>query len=298
MSNNNISKKYLADLMLLFTAVIWGAGFFCQKVGAETTSPFCFNCCRYIAAAVFVFFAAKCRLPFGDPKLRRHALLTGFVIYLAGTLQQIGLKTVSIGNASFITGGYIVIVPFLAKILLNRSIHPRHWLAAVIVLIGLYFLSTDGKGFSRITAGDVIVFVGSVFWALHIICMQQGVKDCDPVVFTAGQFLVAAVLYLLTWLIADGADTTGLEVSWPYAILSGAFVIGLGIILQAVGQKSAGETEASIILGLESVFGTLFGVFLYHETFSGLQILGMVLIFTAVIIAITAGQAAEGSAQH
>lgn len=289
--NKNTSTKYLADLMLLVTAVLWGAGFFCQKVGAETTLPFCFCFFRFASATVFVLIVAKFRLPFKDPKMLRHTLLTGLMVFLGGTLQQVGMQTVSIGNSSFITASYIVMVPFLAWVLLGRSIHPRHWLAAGLVLVGMYFLATDGKGFSRITSGDLIVFAGSICWALHIICVQKGVKMYHDVVsYTAGQFLTASVMYFATWMIFERGDATGLSVSWPYAVLSGVVALGLGITLQGIGQKHTGATEASIILGMESVFGTLFGVIFYHEEFSGLQVLGMVLIFIAVLIAVTVKQ--------
>ena len=286
--NKTTSKKYLADLLLFVTAVLWGSGFYCQKIGAETTSPFCFCFFRYISAAVFVTIAAKFRLPFREPKMFWHTVLTGLMIYLGGLLQQLGMQSISIGNSSFITAAYIVIVPFLAWILFRRRIHPRHWLAAGITLVGLYLLSTGGKGFSRITSGDLVVFAGSFCWAMHILCVQKGVKMYrDVVAYTAGQFIVASVLYFVTWLVIDRGSLTGLNVSWPYAVLSGVFTVGLGFILQGIGQKHTGETEASIILGLESVFGALFGVILYHETFSPLQIFGMVLIFIAVILAVT-----------
>ena len=282
------SKKYLADLMLLVTAMVWGAGFYCQKIGAQTTSPFCFCFIRYTAAAVFVTITAKFRLPFREPKMFWHTVLTGLMIYLGGLLQQLGIESVAIGNASFITAAYVVIVPFLAWILFRRRIHPRHWLAAGIVLVGLYLLATDGKGFSRVTVGDLIVFAGSFCWAGHILCVQKGVKMYyDVVAYTAGQFIVASVLYLVTWLVIDGGSVAGLNASWPYAVAPGIISLGLGFIMQGIGQKHTGETEASIILGLESVFGAMFGVILYHERFSALQIFGMALIFTAVILAVT-----------
>ena len=56
--------------------------------------------------------------------------------------------------------------------------------------------------------------------------------------------------------------------------------------MQAYGQKNTSETEASIIMGLESVFGALFGVLLYHESFAPVQFAGMALIFTAVLLAV------------
>lgn len=278
-------KKYAADLLLFLTALIWGVGFYFQKVASETTSPFPFNALRYLIAAFVISIFARFRFPFHGESLKA-ALLAGTVLFLAATFQQIGLQTASIGNASFITAVYIVLVPFFAALFLHRKIKPAHYLAAFLSLIGLYLISTAGKGLDHITRGDVIVFIGSIFWALHILTVDKGVSICDPVEFSAGQFLIGGILHLLAWLTIGKADASGLSQSWPYAAASGVFVLGIAFTMQAIGQKNTGETEASIILGLESVFGTLSGLVLYHEKLTLIQGLGMVLIFAAVLIAI------------
>ena len=278
-------KRYTADLLLLLTAMIWGLGFFFQKVAAETTSPFAFNALRYLIAALVLMIFARFRLPFRG-EAGKYTLLAGFVLFLAGMFQQIGLQTASIGNTSFITAVYIVLVPFFSALFLHRRIKPAHILAALLSLAGLYLISTSGKGLERISGGDMIVFLGSVFWALHILVIDKAVSLCDPLEFSAGQFLIAGICHTLAWLIFGKADPAGLSVSWPYAAASGLFVLALAFTLQAIGQKNTGETEASIILGLESVFGALFGVILYHEQFAPVQVAGMILIFAAVLIAV------------
>ncbi len=278
-------KRYTADLLLLITAMIWGLGFYFQKMASETTSPFAFNGMRYLVAALVILIFAGFRLSFRGEG-GKYTLLAGCVLFLAGMFQQIGIQTASIGNASFITAVYIVLVPFFSALFLHRRIRPAHYLAALLSLAGLYLISTSGKGLDRISGGDMIVFIGSVFWALHILVIDKGVTLCDPVVFSAGQFLIAGILHVLAWLTLGHADPTGLSQSWPYIAASGVFVLGLAFTLQAIGQKNTGETEASIILGLESVFGALFGVILYHEQFALIQVAGMLLIFTAVLIAV------------
>ncbi len=279
------NKRYAADLLLFLTAMIWGLGFFFQKKASETTSPYAFNAVRYLIAALVIAAFARFRFPSGREALR-YTLAAGFVLYLAGTLQQVGIRTASIANTGFITSIYIVLVPFFAWGLQRRKVRPAHFLAALLSLAGLYLISTGGKGLDRISKGDMIVFAGSVFWALHILVIDKAITVCDPVVFSAGQFLIAGILHLLTWLTLGRADASGLAVSWPYTAVSGVFVLGLAFTLQAVGQKNTGETEASVILGLESVFGSLFGLVLYHERFAPVQVLGMVLIFGAVLLAI------------
>lgn len=278
------SKKYIADFVLFIASMIWGLGYIFQKIGNETTAPLTFNCLRYLIAALVLAFIARFRYPQGEGL--KYTMLSGAVMIVAGNMQQIGMQTASIGNASFITAIYIVLVPFLSGLILHRKVKPHHYLAALISLVGLYLITTGGKGLERISKGDLIVFIGSIFWALQILCVDKAVKLCDPVSFTAGEFLTAAALQVVIWLTLGRHDTTGLEHSWPYALASGVLVLGIAFIMQSYGQKNTGETEASIIMGLESVFGALFGVIIYHEQLSSIQLIGMALIFASVLLVV------------
>ena len=278
------SKKYIADFVLFIASMIWGLGYIFQKIGNETTAPLTFNCLRYLIAALVLAFIARFRYPQGEGL--KYTMLSGAVMIVAGNMQQIGMQTASIGNASFITAIYIVLVPFLSRLILHRKVKPHHYLAALISLVGLYLITTGGKGLERISKGDLIVFIGSIFWALQILCVDKAVKLCDPVSFTAGEFLTAAALQVVIWLTLGRHDTTGLEHSWPYALASGVLVLGIAFIMQSYGQKNTGETEASIIMGLESVFGALFGVIIYHEQLGSIQLIGMALIFASVLLVV------------
>lgn len=278
-------QRYLADLVLFIASMIWGIGYFFQKVAAETTAALTFNVIRYAVAALTLLCLAKFRFPQKGDALK-YTVLAGVAMFMGGNMQQIGMQTASIGNSSFITSIYIVLVPFLAALLLRRKIKTAHYLAALISLVGLYLITTGGKGLEKISKGDVIVFIGSIFWALQILAVDKAVSYTDPIVFAAGEFTTAALLQVPVWLILGHHDLTGITQSWPYAAASGILVLGIACGMQAYGQKHTGETEASVIMGLESVFGALFGILLYHEQFSPAQGIGMVLIFAAVLLAV------------
>lgn len=278
------TKRYLADLIMFIAAMIWGLGYYFQKVGNETTAPLTFNCMRYLIAAAVLALIARFRYPKGEAL--KYTILTGAVMTVGGNMQQIGMKTASIGNASFITAIYIVLVPFFSGLILHRKIKPHHYLAALISLAGLFLITTGGKGLERISTGDMIVFIGSIFWALQILGVEKAVSLCDPVSFTAGEFLTAAILQFIVWLTLGHHDLTGINLSWHHALASGVLVLGIAFIMQSYGQKHTSESEASIIMGLESVFGTLFGVLLYHEQLGLVQVVGMALIFTAVLLVV------------
>ena len=278
-------KRYFADLILFLASMIWGAGYYLQKISSETTSPLTVNLFAYISAALTLLILSRFRLPKKGKGLE-YAILTGAVTIIAGNLQLYGLQTASIGNTSFITAIYIVLVPFMAALFLHRKIRRVLYFAVMLSLAGLYLITTGGRGLDQISRGDLIVFAGSVFWALQILLVEKGVSMCDPLQFTAGEFLTAAVLQFLVWLTAGHHDLTGLDHSLPYILVYGAMSMGIACFMQSYGQKHTGETEASVIMGLESVFGALFGALLYHEQFQPLQLLGMALIFSAVLIAV------------
>ena len=277
-------KKYLADLIMFIAAMIWGVGYFFQKVGNETTAPLTFNLVRYVIAALFLGCITRFRYPQGEAL--KYTILAGAAMSVGGNMQQIGMQTAPIANASFITAIYIVLVPLFAGLFLHRTVKAHHYFATFLSLIGLFLITTAGQGLERISGGDLIVFIGSIFWALQILCVDKAVSLCDPISFTAGEFLTVAIIQVILWMTFGHFDTTGIASSWPYAAASGILVLGIAFIMQAYGQKHTSETEASLIMGLESVFGALFGALLYHEHFGGVQTIGMILIFASVLLVV------------
>ena len=102
------------------------------------------------------------------------------------------------------------------------------------------------------------------------------------------QFAVAAVLVL-----DDRAPRLALPAGrarpppgWSIAYLC-FMCTGVCFLLQTIGQKHTPPQTASIILTLESVFGTLLSVLFYHERLSFKTAAGFVLIFVAVLISET-----------
>ena len=56
-------QRYLADLVLFLASMLWGSGYFFQKVAAETTAALTFNVIRYAVAALTLLCLAKFRFP-------------------------------------------------------------------------------------------------------------------------------------------------------------------------------------------------------------------------------------------
>lgn len=282
-----ITKKqqYTANALLFLTALIWGVGFIPQKLVTDVLPAFCFNGIRYLLGGLVVFFFARCRLPFSGPN-RIRTVIAGSILFTAAALQQYGIKITTVGNTSFITAIYVVLVPFLSSLFFKKRVKPICYLAAVIALIGIYLLSTGGKPLNTISKGDIFIFIGSIFWALHIIVVGDAATHGDPISFSSGQFLVSGVLNIICWLIFDHGVTDGIIQSWWILLISGVIIVGVGYTLQVVGQKNTKESQAAIILSLESVFGALSGFLFLGDSYTLLQIIGAVIIMCSVWMAV------------
>ena len=208
--------------------------------------------------------------------------LIGLFLFTGMALQTMGLNYTSAGKQAFLTASYVIMVPFLLWAL--RRVFPG-WVAIVGALIcfsGMGLLTSDVSG--PLNAGDVLTTIASLFFAAQIISIGHYAKNGDPLVLTFVQFLVSSVLSFCSGLIFNGPfvpqGTNGLmEVAF-----STVFCTFICFLIQNVGQKYTPATHASILLGLESVFGVLGGIVILNEAFTLRMTAGCCLIFSAVIL--------------
>lgn len=281
---NPARQRAIATIVLVLAAFLWGSGFIPQKFGADAMSALSFNTGRYGVATIFLFALARFQRPRGKREIL-GVMVNGVLLFAAATLQQIGIARTTVGNTGFITALYIVLVPFLSALFLKTKMNHAVLAAAFLAVAGLYLLTTGGASLSRFSNGDLLVLIGAFFWALQILTMKLVVDEMDPLVYSAGQFAVCSILNLLAWTIFEGADTTALRANLPLVVFSGVFVIAGGYTLQAYGMRHVDPARAATILGLESVFGMIFGMIIFRERPLMLQVVGAALIFTAATIA-------------
>lgn len=271
-----------ADFILLLTAAIWGSGFVAQRVAAQSFGVFLFNGSRFLLGALILLPFMRFRL-----KIERHMIpqvaLVGLALFGGAALQQAGMIWTTAGNAGFITGTYIVLVPLLLVWFWRQRIGWNSWAAAVVALVGILLLSTGGK-LNAPAFGDLLEFAGAVLWALHVILVGKLVNQIGVLPLAVSQYLIAGVLNLLIGLGFEANTLPGMVENWWTVVYAGVFSVGLGFTLQAVGQRSAPPTDASIILGMEAVFSALFGALLLGEGFGVIQLLSGLLILAGIIL--------------
>ncbi|MEA4923747.1 MAG: DMT family transporter [Syntrophomonadaceae bacterium] len=276
-----------SNLLLLLAAAIWGFAFVAQRVGMEHVGPFIFNGVRFFLGSISL-------LPLvwyfrNDPHTTQAGLknellaglLAGSVLFMGASLQQIGLIYTTAGKSAFITCLYIVLVPILGRFL-GDTINRATWLGCILAVVGLYFLSI--KGSFSIQIGDLMLLIGALFWAFHILIIGHFSRRVDVLKLSCYQFLTCALLSLITAAFTETIILSNLmAVAIP--ILYGGFCsVGIAYTLQVVGQKHAPPAHAAIILSMETVFAVIGGYLLLGERISGQEFIGCILMLTGMLV--------------
>lgn len=283
--------RFKADLILLFVAAIWGTGFLAQRLATAQLNAFYFNGGRFLIAALVILLVTRLQKesgPLADPQqLRRPVLwmvLAGGLLFAAAGLQQAGLATTSIGNASFITGLYVVLVPVILFVFLRQQISWLGWLAVLVAAAGVALLGLQGR--LRFAPGDLLELVGALMWALHVITVGWlARKGIHVLWFSVIQYATCAALNLGLAFALDPAGVQGFVTAWPVVLYSALIPISLGYTLQVVGQKYAPALDAAILLSMEGVFATVLAFLVFNEQLGPRQVLGCAMILAATVLA-------------
>ncbi len=284
------------SLLLLLGSIIWGLAFTAQRVGMDVMPPVSFNGLRNALAGLCLTLVAAVLSRCGGigknaptPDLRKKqrlgGLLCGTLLFLASTLQQMGLVYASAGKAGFITALYVVLVPVAAWILFRKN--PGRWIALSVLLAvgGLFLLCVPlGEDFAM-NRGDLMLIGCAVCFTGQILCVDYFAPRTDPVRLSRDQFLVCGALGLAVSFLTETVTLSGIRAALIPLLYAGVLSGAVGYTLQIIGQRDVNPTVASLIMCLESVFAVLGGALLLGERLSSREALGCVIMFAAVVLA-------------
>jgi len=282
-------KALYSDLLLLLTAVIWGFAFVAQREGMQSLDPLLFNGIRFALGALVVgiFAFRTCFLSGGGS----FPFLPGIVLFLAASLQQVGIVWTTAGNAGFITGLYVVFVPLLG-IYRKQKVGWSVSLSVLLAVAGLYLISVKhGLSFNP---GDFLVLLSAVFFAWHVQLIDIYTRRTETFRLAFGQFALCALASLICGVIYhlwQGAAyllpvRLGLHIRAALLPLlyGGVMSVGIAYTLQVAAQKQAPPAHAALILCLEGAFALLGGWLLLHEQVTFRILAGATLMLIAMLV--------------
>ena len=270
-----------ADLLLLFVTILWGTAFVVMRVAAGHGTVFFLNGFRFLVGALLLLPLTKFKGAFKRSNLI-YVGLAGFALFAGVSFQQAGLTTTTAGNGGFITSLYVIIVPFMLWIFWRERPTLLTGVAVLLAIAGGYLLSTGGS--FRVQIGDVLVFIGSFFWAMHVVIVGKVQGKISALPFAFGQFVVCSALNLITGIFVEHPSQADMLAVLPAILYTGVFSVAVGFTLQVIAQKHTPANDAAIIMSLEAVFAVFFGWLFLHEMLLPVQIVGCGLIMAAVML--------------
>ena len=289
------TQRILADISLLFVALIWGLTFVMVQDAVRAYPVFAFLSVRFLLAFIAMIPVAmllrRRTEGWGDEtKLGKQlaaGALIGLFLFIGYGFQTTGLLYTTPAKTGFITGLYVVTVPILGMIFAHERPGKPVWIGVGLAFIGLGLLSLSGVSLQEgVNPGDVLVLFAAISFAGHIFLTGRFAHRMNPLALTLAQLLTVALL--------AGAVSRLFEPPVPLipsgqplfaAIFTGVLATAAALGVQTVAQRFTTATHTALIFATEPVFAALGSFLLIGERLTPVQLLGGAMILGGMLAA-------------
>lgn len=238
---------------------------------------------RAFLGGIFLYlFCRWKKLSFNIKKKdRKVVLFSGILMGLHWITYFISLKlsSVAIGMLSVFT--YPAITTFLEPLILKSKFKKTDLLLGLMVLLGIYFLAPE---FSL--ENDQFIAIGfgvfsALCYSIRNIYMKSKATEYEGSILMVYQLIIVSVLLSPYFFISE---MTGLQSSMPAVLVLALLTTATGHTLFIYSFRNFTISTASIISGIQPVYGIIIGMIFLGEypalntVFGGVLILGTVLI--------------------
>ncbi|HYC62624.1 MAG TPA: DMT family transporter [Thermoanaerobaculia bacterium] len=272
-----MTRRWLAVLALFATAAAWGASFTLVKSLVAKMAPEPFIFWRFTLAGVILLIAARRHL---TRALLLPGLVLGMFVFTGYLAQTHGLRFISAPRSAFLTGLYVVMVPFFQW---RTTGAPRiHvWIASVLAVVGTSILI--GAGFDAPpTFGDLLTLACAVIFAMHVVYSAR---------WSTSESSAALAGVQVTFVGLAAAPLTFFTPPTPWDASLVAIILITAIITTAIAfaalmwaQAHVSATEAAVILAFEPVAAAFTAIAFEGEPLTPSFLTGAVLILAAMLL--------------
>ncbi len=314
----NLRHRWLADLSLLATTVVWGVTFVAVKEAVAELPAVTFLALRFTLAfaALAVLFWRD--LSSGWRRLAGPGAVLGLFLWGGYTLQTVGLQFTEASRAAFITGLTVVLVPLLSAVLGREKPPGRALVGVALALVGLTLLflvppagtvaaAGAGPAVPRTArlAGDLLVLGCTVCFGLQIVVTghysptrARTYREAAALAaFQMGATALFCWAAVAARYLAGGAAPTsvlpaGASLTHPFSastagaiVVCGLFASAGAFLAQTVAQRFTPPTHTALIFALEPVWAAMFGWLLLGERLGSWGLGGCLAILAGMLVA-------------
>ena len=188
------------------------------------------------------------------------------------------------GESAFLCTTYCVMIPFMHWFVTKRRPKLLHVICVFLCLLGIGVLSLQGS--FQMSRGDIMTVLSGVPCAINMVISSVVCRDNDknPLLLTTIELVVVMFCAWISVFLTGGMPTKLYSEATIGIVYLGVIATALCLFLQSYGLKHAEASIGGMIISLESVFGVIFSILIYHEQVTRRMWLGFAIIFAAIIL--------------
>jgi drug/metabolite transporter (DMT)-like permease len=270
---------------------LWSSSYILIRIGLEEINPLAFAAYRYFLASLILLFPLY--LQFRKRKISKFNLsrigmflVLGFTGYfIAQGFQFLGLFFLNSVTVTFILNLTPLFVLGLSVFFLNEWPSTVQLIGIILTLFGVIIFFYDALGDVGMVTGVLVTLISGVGWAFYMIISRRYlVKDNESVITLTSMSMLFGAFMLL--------GATGLTGNMVNVSFNGWMIIlWLSIVNTAVAfflwnhaLKTLKAVEQSILQNSMLIQIALLAFFFLQEPISEQKILGMIIVFSGVLI--------------
>ena len=287
----NSSTNHIAYIYVLLGAALWGIiGIFIDELYTAGFTALEIVMLRVVSAAIMlVAYLALKDISLLKIELKDALSFVGtgiFSIVFFNWAYFTAIEEVSLSVAVILlyTGPAFVVV--LSRIFFGEPMTQRKVMALFLTLLGCALVvRLVPIGDEHISWYGFLVGLGSGFgYALYSIFGKHALKKYESLTVITYTFIFASIFMIPVGLPGMEISQLATARTWVMILGLGFFPTALAYLLYTTGLSMVESGRASITATIEPVVATLLGVFFFKEVLSSYQVIGMVLVLSAVIV--------------
>ncbi|MFJ9733886.1 DMT family transporter [Streptomyces sp. NPDC101171] len=277
-------RAWHTDLPVLLVAACWGASYLAAKDITTARTVLAVLVLRFVLVLPVLGAVGLRSLRGLTGAQWRGAALLGLILSGVFLLETYGVVHTSATNAGLIISLTMILTP-LAEAAVTRTRPTAAFLgAAALSVLGVVLL-TQGGGFTRPSAGDLLMLLAALVRTLHVLVMSRlrSVRGAGALPLTTVQLGTAVAVFAALsagaggpapWTAAAGFGPQ----EWAGLLFLSALCTLFAFFVQMWAVRRTSPSRVSLLLGTEPLWAAAAGIALGGERLGTLGLVGGVLV--------------------
>lgn len=211
-----------------------------------------------------------------------------FGYYLASFFDFYGLQFISASLERLILFIYPTMTLFFGWLLYRRPIRRIQLLAILISYAGIAVAFRSDMAYTaadNLFKGAVLVFFAAITYAFYLAKSDVTIRSMGSIRFTCYSLILSCAAVFIHYAVVHEIDLFRYE--WPvylYALLIAVIATVIPTFLMAEGIKHIGSNNMSILASIGPVVTIVLSTFILDEPFTGMHLLGTVLVLSGIVL--------------